>query len=82
MWIFYPKLLRNFQLYLPEGEPTTISFVPLDHVLDKEQLNAEATCIVVRVGFRTTAHGDNAEPDIRITRWNNMPNVGDRINEN
>ena len=49
-------------------EPTTRLLGALDHEFDKEQLNAEATCIVVRVGFWTTAHGDNAEPDIKTTR--------------
>ena len=71
----------NFH-FIPEDEPTTRLFGPRDHEFDKEQLNAEATCIVVRVGFWTTAHGDNAEPDIKITRWNSIPIVSDRINEN
>ena len=61
-------IIQKYNQSLPEGEPTTRSFTPLDHELDKEQLNAEATCNVVRVGFWTTAHGDNAEPDIKITR--------------
>jgi hypothetical protein len=63
-YVPYRKYIKS----LPEGELTTRSFAPLDHELDKEQLNAEATCSVVRVGFCTTAHGDTAEPDIKITR--------------
>ena len=31
-------------IYLHDGDPTTKSLVPLDQELDKEQLNAEATC--------------------------------------
>ena len=68
--------------YLHDGDPTTKSLVPLDQELDKEQLNAEATCRVARVGFRTTAHGDNADPDIKITRWNNIPRMNENINKN
>ena len=61
--------LQKYNLnYVPEEEPTTRLLGALDHEFDKEQLNAEATCIVVRVGFWTTAHGDNAEPDIKTTR--------------
>ena len=60
--------IGNKRVFLPEGEPTTRSFAPLGHELDIEQLNAEATCRVVRVGLRTTAHGDSADPDIKITR--------------
>ena len=58
--LYFPKL--------PDDDPTTRSSETLDHELDSEQLKADATCRVVCLGFRTTAHGDKAEPDIKITR--------------
>ena len=67
---------------LPDDDPTTRSSEPLDHELDSEQLKADATCRVVCLGFRTTAHGDKAEPDIKITRWNNIPKDENKVNAN
>ena len=58
---------RTCRRVLPPIDPGSPS------VLEVEQLNVFASWTVASVESLTTAHGERADPDIRITRWNSMP---------